>query len=168
MDMEGAQKHNLKVYQPLNGCVICLDTIPKEYIKKVIRIRDRADTKARICGSVAHEPPVTTSWWSQTMSISHAKVIGKDTLLEETLCLVQKHVPQTKRQHTPHQETRDLQWKGNFEEDDLIEIQEPVLRPGQSQGHSVLCMWREAATLVERKRSNLRLFSKKGLSRSSR
>ena len=66
VDMEGAQKKNLKFYQTLNGCVVCFDTIPREHIKKVIYIRDRADTKTKIpsttkviCGALtdrAHQP----------------------------------------------------------------------------------------------------------------
>ena len=55
LDMEGAQKKkNLTFYQTLNGGVICFDAIPKEDIKKVIHIRGRADTKARIRASVAY------------------------------------------------------------------------------------------------------------------
>ena len=90
--MEGAQKKNLKFDRTLNGCVICFDTIPLEYIKKAVRIRDRAKAKDRIHGSVAHIPSkrtqVTTSW-SQTRSTSYAKVIDKDTLSEEALCATQ-------------------------------------------------------------------------------
>ena len=53
VDMEGAQQTDFKFYQTINGCVSCLNTIPKEYIKKVIHIREKADTYARIRGAVA-------------------------------------------------------------------------------------------------------------------
>ena len=70
VDMEDAQKQNLKFYQTINGRGICFGTIPKEYTK-VIHIRDR-DTNVRIRVSVSHmllkRTPVTTSW-SQTRKI---------------------------------------------------------------------------------------------------
>ena len=63
---------------------------PKEYIKKVIHIVGRADTKARMHVSVAHRlskrTPVATPW-SETRSTSHAKVIDKDTVQAEILCV---------------------------------------------------------------------------------
>ena len=46
-NMEGAQNNNFKFYQTNNGCVICFDTIPKEYIKKVIHIRDRGSHESQ-------------------------------------------------------------------------------------------------------------------------
>ena len=52
VDVEGAWKKNLKFFKTLNGCALCFDTIPKEYIKKVIHIRDRARNR----GSVTHIP----------------------------------------------------------------------------------------------------------------
>ena len=100
VDVEGAQKNNLK-FQTLNGCVVCFDKIPKEYIKKVIHIRDRADTEARIRGSVAHIPSkgksVTTSW-RQTRSTSYAKVIGEDSVLEKLYARHQKKNRQPRTQ----------------------------------------------------------------------
>ena len=50
------QKKNLKFYQTLNGCIITLDTIPNEYIKKIIHVRDRAHPEANNRESVAHIP----------------------------------------------------------------------------------------------------------------
>ena len=41
VDTDGALKNNIKFNQTLNGSVISLDTISKEYIKNVIHLRDR-------------------------------------------------------------------------------------------------------------------------------
>ena len=80
VDMEGVQKNILKVSQTLNGCVKYFNTIPKECIKRVIHIKDRADSKATTRGSMAQIPskktPVTTPW-SKTMSTSCEKVIDR-------------------------------------------------------------------------------------------
>ena len=73
VDMEGAQKKNLKFDQTLNGSVICFDTIHLEYIKKAIHTRDRAEAEGRTHGSVVHIPSkrtLVTTWWSQTRSTS--------------------------------------------------------------------------------------------------
>ena len=40
--MEGARKKTLKFHQTINGCVFGFDMTPKEYIKNVIHIWDRA------------------------------------------------------------------------------------------------------------------------------
>ena len=42
VDMESAQQDNFKIYQTLNGCVICFNTISKECIKQVIHIRRKS------------------------------------------------------------------------------------------------------------------------------
>ena len=91
--MEGAQKKNLKFDRTLNGCVICFDTIPLEYIKKAVRIREgqsksrRQDSRfsfthtlEKDAGDNAVEPD------KEHLS---AKVIDKDTLSEEALCATQ-------------------------------------------------------------------------------
>ena len=46
------------------------------------------------------------------------KVIGKDTLLGESLCAIQQQVPHAKWQFTPDEETLDLQKQGHTEEDE--------------------------------------------------
>ena len=76
VDMEGAQKKNLKFDQTLNGSVICFDTIHLEYIKKAIHTTDRAEAEDRTHGSVVHIPSkrtLVTTWWSQTRSTSLQK-----------------------------------------------------------------------------------------------
>ena len=42
----------------------------------------------------------------------------KETLLEETLCMIQNQAPHTQRELTPKQEILDPQRKGNFEEEE--------------------------------------------------
>ena len=90
VDMEGARKKNLKFYhRSMAAFSVCFYKTSNEYIQKVNQIRDSAFTEPNNRGSVAHIPsnrtPVTT-WWSQTMRTSCAKVNDKDTLLEETPC----------------------------------------------------------------------------------
>ena len=46
--MEGAQTENFEFYRTLNGCAICFNLIPKEYIKKVIHVRDKAEIYAKV------------------------------------------------------------------------------------------------------------------------
>ena len=69
VDMDGAQKKILKFHQNAQWLHCLFRHDPKEYMKKVVHIRDRANAKARIRGSVAHtlskRTPVIT-WWSQT------------------------------------------------------------------------------------------------------
>ena len=48
----GRRAQDLKFFQTHTGCVICSDTIQKDYIKEVIHIRGRTDTNAKIAHSV--------------------------------------------------------------------------------------------------------------------
>ena len=52
----GRRAEDLKFFQTHTGCVICFDTIQKDYIKEVIHNRGRTDTNAKIGGAVAHIP----------------------------------------------------------------------------------------------------------------
>ena len=55
VDVKGAQQENFEFNQTLYGCVSCFKS-PKEFINKVVRIRDKAETYATIRGAVAHIP----------------------------------------------------------------------------------------------------------------
>ena len=85
---KASSTRTLSSTKPSTAATSVCDTNPKEYIKKVIQIRDRTDTKARIRVSVAHKQskraPMTRSW-SQTRSTSHGHFVDQDALLEETL-----------------------------------------------------------------------------------
>ena len=64
VDMGGPQKKNLKFYQTL----ICF------FMCQVIHIRERADAKARVRGSVAHLPSkraTVTPSWSTFLTLEH-------------------------------------------------------------------------------------------------
>ena len=72
-------RKDFKFCQTRNGCIICLDTIPsktEQVLKPGFAVQWHTTSK---------RTPVTTSW-SQTKSTSHAKVLNKETLQEETLC----------------------------------------------------------------------------------
>ena len=78
-------------YQTLNGCVICLNATFKEYIEKG---HPHQGTRQRLTPGFAARWHIhrqrDSSAEKKTMSTSIAKVIGKDTQLEETLCEIQK------------------------------------------------------------------------------
>ena len=73
---------------------------------------------ARYSGTHTVEKDVVTAPWKKTESISYAKVIGTDAQLEETLCEMQKQVPQTKWQTLSTKKSVDRQKKGHFEDDE--------------------------------------------------
>ena len=112
VDMDGAQQENFEFYHTLNGCVVCCDTIPKEYIKNLIRIRDLRQVWRR-SGTHTVKRTLVTVPWKKTKSTWIAKVIGKDGASQETRCVIEEQVPRTKWQLTP---TLDLQKKRNFDE----------------------------------------------------
>ena len=91
-----------------------------------------------------------TAPWKKTKSTSVAKDNRKDTVLEELHARF-KQVPQINWPLVPNPEPLDLQKKGNIEED-LIESPVPAWQRGKCRRHIILCLWREAATLVERTR----------------
>ena len=111
------KNHRTKFYEralPHRACEV-------RGIKHVIHIRNKAETYARIRGAFAHAPSkrsLMSAPWKRTQSTTIAKVLGKGTLLLETLCAVQKQIPRTRWQLTPDLESLDLQRNSNFEEDE--------------------------------------------------
>ena len=102
------KKEKFEFYQTLNGCVICLNTIPKQYIKTVTTSgtgRERRQDLRRGCARTVKEI-IDDGTVENNISTSVAKAIAKDTLLEGNSV--------RDPQHAPNLETLDLQNKGTF------------------------------------------------------
>ena len=102
------KKEKFEFYQPLNGCVICFNTIPKQYIKTVTTSgtgRERRQDLRRGCARTVKEI-IDDGTVENNISTSVAKAIAKDTLLEGNSV----RYPQL----APNLETLDLQNKGTF------------------------------------------------------
>ena len=113
--------------------------------------RDLRDS--RRSGTHAAKKNVSDSTVENTKSTFVEKVIGKDTLREETQCSIQKNPP-TKWQFIPNQESPDLESRGHLEEDeqDLIKSPVPALHHGKCRERNIQCFWREAANTDARTR----------------
>ena len=131
-----AQDEDLKFYQTLNGCVISFNTIPEEHIKRSSTWRQgtdiRQDSWLGCTSTVKFIINVGTA--EKTQSTSIVKVIGTDTPLEKTLCVIQKQIALTNWQLTPNQalpgppEQRKLGGGGTDLQEDSLANQAQFLR----------------------------------------
>ena len=82
--------------------------------------------------------------------ISIAKVIGTDTMPEETSSAIQQRIPDTQSQLTPNKETLDLQNKGNFEDDEKTSKRThcPLCSMDFVAG-TMFCVWCKTNTLFQ-------------------
>ena len=114
--MQGAQKENFEFFHTLQGCVICFNTISKEYIKKVIHNMDKAETYARIRGGL-HVPSnrslMSFGGKRQTEPLL-PRISEHRPCSRKPFARSKKHIPQQKRQLTPDQEALDLQRTGKL------------------------------------------------------
>ena len=74
---EGREERKPQVLQTLNGCFICFNTIAKEYVKKVVHTRDKAETCAVQRHTYRRKVRVVENETERTLSF--AKVFGKCT-----------------------------------------------------------------------------------------
>ena len=82
-------------------CVICFNAVPTECFNMVMHSRDKAETCTRTSVAVPYSPPsrkANDAPLKGHKSISHAVVLGKGTLQEETLSVTQTQ--ETKWDHT--------------------------------------------------------------------
>ena len=119
VDTERAQEEPLNFFWVLNGCVICFDTLPKECLKRVIETRDKAGPCTNTRVAVAYSPQSRhsdTAPKKRHQSNLHAVVVGRGTLLEETLGVTQTQ--QTNWVVQVSAASLELQKKGHLEEDE--------------------------------------------------
>ena len=118
--MEGAEREEFKFNQTLSGSVICFNTIPWEYIKKVMHIRDKADTP-RFAAQWRTYRQKERWWrlpWSKTRSTSCANVIRKRYVRGNSLRDWTTSSTHTWWHLTSKRETLAYQRKENFKEDE--------------------------------------------------
>ena len=122
----------VQVFQTLNGCVICFDTVPKACIKRFIQIRDATETftKTRVAVALSPQSASDDAPWTNTKSITHAVADGKGTLSEGALSVTQTAQTHWNLPLTP--QTLELRKNGNIGENAKTDFPRlPCLSCGQ-------------------------------------
>ena len=137
------------------GCVVSFNTISKEHIKRVIHVRGKTETHARIRDAITSIPSkrsLMTARWKKTKGTSIAlgnreRYVGRGNFMRNPAIS-----STNKTCFKPGDLGAPEERKLRRERKNLKESPLPIQQHGQCRRHNFVCLWSEATKLVARTR----------------